>query len=82
MFLIWVSSPKTDEDSQVDVGVEVDEADEGHDEGDDEARQVHVVEYVVRVHSQVRRLDRRWSRGRDSHFATKYFTESYTNAHA
>ena len=42
--------------SQVDVCVEVDEADEGDDEGDDEPRQVDVVEDVVGVHPQVRRL--------------------------
>ena len=41
---------------QVDVGVEVYEADEGHDEGDDEPRQVDVVEYVIVVHPHVRRL--------------------------
>ena len=49
-------------DSQVDVCVEVDEADEGDDEGDDEPRQVHVVEDVVGVHPQVRRLFKRRDR--------------------
>ena len=38
------------------VGVEVYEADEGNDEGDDEPRQVDVIEDVIVVHPQVRRL--------------------------
>ena len=57
----WISAYEWT-DSQVDVRVEVDEADEGDDEGDDEPRQVHVVEHVVGVHPQVRRLFKRRDR--------------------
>ena len=57
----WISAYEWT-DSQVDVCVEVDEADEGDDEGDDEPRQVHVVEHVVGVHPQVRRLFKRRDR--------------------